>query len=59
MSKDYYDVPMTLHVVISVSAETEEEAVEKLYAMEDNEVIDLIQEQSDFINDDFTSSTAH
>ena len=59
MSKDYYDVPMTLQVVISVSAESEEEAMEKLYAMGDAEVIDLIQEQSGFISDDLTSSTAH
>ena len=59
MSKDYYDVPMTLEVVISVSAENEEEAMKKLYAMGDTEVINLIQEQSGFINDDFTSSTTH
>ena len=59
MSKDYYDVPMTLQVIIAVSAESEEEAMEKLYTMGDTEVIDLIQEQYGFISEDLTSSTAH
>jgi len=59
MACDYYDVPMTLQIVIAVSAENEEEAIEKLYLMEDTEVIQLLQEQSGFISDDFTSTTAH
>jgi hypothetical protein len=59
MGCDYYDVPMTLQIVIAVSAENEEEAIEKLYLMEDTEVIQLLQEQSGFISDDFTSTTAH
>lgn len=59
MGCDYYDVPMTLQIVIAVSAKSEEEAIAKLYAMEDTEVIQLLQEQSGFISEDFTSTTAH
>ena len=59
MPSDYYDIPMTLNIIIAVSADSEEEAMEKLYAMEDAEVVQLLQEQSGFINEDFTSATAH
>jgi len=59
MPSDYYDIPMTLNIIIAVSATSEEEAMEKLYAMEDAEVVQLLQEQSGFINEDFTSATSH
>ena len=59
MSSDYYDVPLTLNVIIAVKAKSEEEAMAKLYAMEDNEVVQLLQEQSGFISEDFTESTTH
>ena len=47
--EDYYDVPMTLEVVISVSAADEKEAVEKLYAMDDEDLVCLLAEQVHFI----------
>jgi hypothetical protein len=59
MKNDYYDIPMTLNIIIAVSATSEEEAMEKLYAMEDAEVVQLLQERSGFINEDFTSATSH
>jgi len=59
MACDYYDIPMTLQIVVAVSAENEEQAVEKLYSMDDTEVIQLLQEQSGFISDESTSNTAH
>ena len=59
MKTDYYDVPMTLHVVISVQAEDEVAAKEKLYSMDDAEVVELLSEQVGFINGDFDNMTAH
>lgn len=52
MSEEYYDIPMTLNVVISVHAETEREAQERLYAMDDEDLICLLAEQVHFIGMD-------
>ena len=52
MSKEYYDVPMTLHVVIAVSAEDEQKAIEKLHTMADDELICLLAAQVHFVGMD-------
>lgn len=48
MSDEYYDVPMTLNVVIAVQGETEKEAFEKLYSMDDEDLICLLASQVHF-----------
>ena len=52
MIEEYYDVPMTLNVVISVNAEDERAAVEKLYSMDDEDLICLLAEQVHFVGMD-------
>lgn len=47
--EDYYDVPMTLEVVMSVSATDEKAAAAKLYAMDDADLICLLAEQVHFV----------
>jgi hypothetical protein len=59
MKYDYYDIPITLNVVISVKAETEEKAAEKLYLLEDSDIVELLVEQIHFIGDEFDSTTSH
>ncbi len=59
MKYDYYDIPMTLNVVISVKAESEEKAAEKLYLLEDSAIVELLVEQVHFIGDEFDSTTSH
>ncbi len=49
MSEEYYDVPMTLNVVIAVSAEDEYKAIEKLHAMDEADLICLLAEQVHFV----------
>ena len=49
MSEEYYDVPMTLNVIIAVSAEDERAATEKLYSMDDEDLICLLAEQVHFV----------
>jgi hypothetical protein len=46
-------------VVISVKAETEEKAAEKLYLLEDSDIVELLVEQIHFIGDEFDSTTSH
>ncbi len=52
MSEEYYDVPMTLNVVIAVSAEDEHKAIEKLHAMDEADLICLLAEQVHFVGMD-------
>jgi hypothetical protein len=59
MKYDYYDIPITLNVVISVKAESEEQAAEKLYMMEDSDIVELLVEQVHFIGGEFDSMTSH
>jgi len=59
MKYDYYDIPITLNVVISVKAESEEQAAEKLYLMEDSDIVELLVEQVHFIGGEFDSMTSH
>jgi hypothetical protein len=59
MKYDYYDIPITLNVVISVKAEDEEQAAEKLYLMEDSDIVELLVEQVHFIGGEFDSMTSH
>ena len=47
---EYYDVPITLNVVIAVKSETKREAEEKLYAMDDEDLICLLAEQVHFMD---------
>jgi len=56
MSNEYYDIPLTLEVVMSVKGETEQEAQEKLYAMDDEDLICLLAEQVHFAGMDSAST---
>ena len=49
---EYYDVPITFKAVISVSAKTKREAEERLYSMDDEDLICLLAEQVHFIGMD-------
>jgi len=49
MDDEYYDVAMQLNVVIEVSAKSKREAEEKLYSMDDEDLICLLAEQVHFI----------
>ena len=42
MDDEYYDVAMQLNVVIEVSAKSKREAEEKLYSMDDEDLICLL-----------------
>jgi len=59
MKYDYYDIPITLNVVVSVKAESEEQAAEKLYSLDDSEVVQLLAEQVDFVVGEFGSVATH
>lgn len=50
MSNEYYDLPVTLNAVISVSAKDRREAEERLYSMDDEDLICLLAEQVHFVN---------
>jgi len=50
MSDEYYDIPITLNVVISVKEESKTKAAERLYAMDDEDLICLLAEQVHFVN---------
>ena len=52
MSDEYYDVPITFKAVISVSAKDRREAEERLYSMDDKDLICLLSEQVQFIGMD-------
>jgi hypothetical protein len=52
MSDEYYDLPITFKAVISVSAKTKREAEERLYSMDDEDLICLLAEQVHFIGMD-------
>lgn len=52
MSNEYYDVPITFNAVISVSAKTKREAEERLYSMDNEDLICLLSEQVHFIGMD-------
>jgi hypothetical protein len=47
---EYYDVPVTLNVVIAVTGETKREAEEKLYRLDDEDLICLLAEQVHFMD---------
>jgi hypothetical protein len=50
MSNEYYDVPITFKAVISVSAKDRREAEERLYSMDDGDLICLLAEQVHFMD---------
>lgn len=50
MSNEYYDLPITFNAVISVSAKDRSEAEERLYSMDDEDLICLLAEQVHFVN---------
>ena len=50
--EDYYDVPITFKAVISVPAKDRREAEERLYSMDDEDLICLLSEQVQFIGMD-------
>lgn len=47
---EYYDVPITLNVVIAVTGKSKREAEEKLYRMDDEDLICLLAEQVHFMD---------
>lgn len=59
MADEYYDIPITLKMVISVKGKDREEASEKLYNLTDKEVIKLVSEQIDFVGDNIDISLPH
>ena len=59
MTDEYYDIPITLKIVISVKGKDLEEASEKLYNLTEKEVIKLVSEQIDFVGDNIDISLPH
>ena len=59
MTDEYYDIPITLKMVISVKGKDREEAGEKLYNLTEKEVIKLVSEQIDFVGDNIDISLPH
>ncbi len=59
MTDEYYDIPITLKMVISVKGKDREEASEKLYNLTEKEVIKLVSEQIDFVGDNIDISLPH
>jgi hypothetical protein len=59
MTGEYYDIPITLKMVISVKGKDREEASEKLYNLTEKEVIKLVSEQIDFVGDNIDISLPH
>jgi len=59
VADEYYDIPITLKMVISVKGKDREEASEKLYNLTEKEVIKLVSEQIDFVGDNIDISLPH
>jgi len=59
MTGEYYDIPITLKIVISVKGKDREDASEKLYNLSEKEVIKLVSEQIDFVGDNIDISLPH
>ena len=59
MTNEYYDIPITLKMVISVKGKDREEASDKLYNLTEKEVIKLVSEQIDFVGDNIDISLPH
>jgi hypothetical protein len=59
VTNEYYDIPITLKMVISVKGKDREEASEKLYNLTEKEVIKLVSEQIDFVGDNIDISLPH
>jgi len=59
VTDEYYDIPITLKMVISVKGKDREEASEKLYNLTEKEVIKLVSEQIDFVGDNIDISLPH
>jgi hypothetical protein len=59
VTDEYYDIPITLKIVISVKGKDLEEASEKLYNLTEKEVIKLVSEQIDFVGDNIDISLPH
>jgi len=59
VTDEYYDIPITLKMVISVKGKDREEASEKLYNLTEKEVIKLASEQIDFVGDNIDISLPH
>lgn len=59
MTDEYYDIPITLKMVISVKGKDREEASDKLYNLTEKEVIKLVSEQIDFVGDNIDISLPH
>ena len=59
MTGEYYDIPITPKIVISVKGKDLEEASERLYNLTEKEVIKLVSEQIDFVGDNIDISLPH
>jgi|SaaInlStandDraft_3_1057020.scaffolds.fasta_scaffold300541_1 hypothetical protein len=57
--KKYYDIPLTLRVIISVKAESKDQAKKKIVDTPNSELLEIVKEQSVFLDDDLESGLAH
>ena len=55
----YYDIPLTLKVIISVKAESKDQAKRKVVDIPNSELLEIIKEQSVFLDEDLESGLAH
>ena len=55
----YYDIPLTLEVIISVKAESKDQAKKKIVDIPNSELLEIVKEQSVFFDDNFESCLAH
>jgi len=59
VTDEYYDIPITLKVIISVKAESKDEAKKKIINNSDSDLLELVKEQSVFLDEDLESGLAH
>jgi len=56
---EYYDIPLTLKVIISVKAESKDQAKKKIEDISNSELLEIVKEQSVFFDDNFENGLAH
>jgi len=55
----YYDIPLTLKVIISVNAESKDQAKEKIMNLPSGDLLEIVKEQSVFFDEDIQGRLAH
>lgn len=56
---EYYDIPVTLKVIISVKAKSKDQAKKKIACISNFELLEIVKEQSVFLDDDLENGLAH